>query len=272
VPVSLLGVCAGGLLTLLLQGVLASSGQGERVCTASYMVTPIDARLSTGLVRMLGPAARQRIRSKVWQLGFLPATDLARAFAWQRPEQFVWPQALDRYALGQPLTSREIMSWSQDSARLSARLVDDLLDYFERDPFASPGSLVQQGRPIDLRAITTPSWHMGAQHDHIVPCHNSFPGQRLGGDCTFVQSHSGHIQSLVNPPDHPGAWFRAGKIALDDIPEWLEKHRPQPGSWRHHWTDWLKARSDNLVSAPENLGSCAFAPILPAPGRYVHQS
>jgi polyhydroxyalkanoate synthase len=271
-PVSLLGVCAGGLLTLLLQGVLTSRRQGDRVCAASYMVTPIDARLSTGLVRLLGPAARQRLRLKVWQRGFLPAEDMARAFAWQRPEQFVWPQALDRYALGHTPMPREIMSWSQDSTRLPAHLVDDLLDYFERDPFACPGSLVLQGCSIDLRAITTPSWHLGAQHDHIVPCHNSFPGQRLGGDSTFVQSHSGHIQSLINPPDHPGAWFRAGKVAHDDMPEWLNKYSPQSGSWRHHWTAWLKLHSGKIVAAPKVLGSAAFPPLQPAPGRYVHQS
>lgn len=272
-PVSLLGVCAGGLLGLLLQGTLHSRGQAARICSASYLVTPIDARLNTGLLRMLGPAARQRLRAKVWRHGFLPAADLARAFSWQRPDQFVWPQALDRYAMGQDPVPRNILAWSQDSTRLPARLVDDLLDYFERDPFARPGNLVLHGHPLDLRAINTPSWHLGAQHDHIVPCANSFPALRLGGDKTFVQSHSGHIQSLVNPLDHPDAWFRAGQVADgDDWAGWLNRHGRQAGSWRLHWSAWIKTHSGNLSEAPAALGSDDFPPLQPAPGRYVHQS
>lgn len=272
-PVNLMGVCAGGLLALLMQGVLQSRGQSKRICSASYLVTPIDARMDTGLLRMLGPAARQRLRTRLWHHGFLPASDIARAFSWQRPEEFVWPQALERYALGQDPRPRDVLSWSQDCTRLPARLVEDFLDYFERDPFARPGSLVVQGQAIDLRAVSTPSWHLGARHDHIVPFANSFPMRRIGGNKTFVQSHSGHIQSLVNPLDHPGAWFRAGTVTDNSpIASWLHQHAPLQGSWRSHWSDWTKAHSGPLVPAPAILGDPDFPPLQAAPGRYVHKS
>tara|TARA_R110001599_G_scaffold136296_3_gene314701 strand:- start:4490 stop:6151 length:1662 start_codon:yes stop_codon:yes gene_type:complete len=271
-PVNLMGVCAGGLLALLLQGVLQSRGQGHRISSASYLVTPIDARLDTGLVRMLGPAARQQLRTRLWKHGFLPARELARAFSWQRPEEFVWPQMLERYALGQDPRPRDVLSWSQDCTRLPARLVEDLMDYFERDPFARPGSLVVQGQAVDLSSITTPSWHLGAQHDHIVPCANSFPLRRMGGDKTFVQSHSGHIQSLVNPQQHPGAWFRAGTVADEPMKHWLQQHGPVQGSWRTHWGTWVKKHSGGLGPAPAILGSSDFPPLQAAPGRYVHKS
>jgi len=271
-PVNVLGVCAGGILTLLLQGVLQGRGQAMRIGCASYLVTPIDARMNTGLLRLVGPTARQHLRSKLWRHGFLPSADIARAFSWQRPDEFVWPQALDRYAMGRDPSPRDVLSWSQDCTRLPARLVEDLLDYFERDPLARPGSLVVQGHPIDLRAITTPSWHLGARHDHIVPCANSFPVQRMGGDATFVQSHSGHIQSLVNPSDHAGAWFRAGTVTEQPMGEWLDRHPAQAGSWRTSWSAWLKARSDSPKPAPAHLGNACFPPLQAAPGRYVQQS
>lgn len=272
VPVSLLGVCAGGLLGLLLQGVLNGRDQAERMCAASYLVTPVDARLDTGLLRMLGPAARQRLRTRVWRYGYLPIADLARAFSWQRPAEFVCPQALDRYAMGQDPTPRDILFWSQDCTRLPARLVDDLLDYFERDPFARPGSLVLQECAIDLSTLATPSWHLGAQHDHIVPFANSFPANRVGGEKTYVQSHSGHIQSLVNPSDHPGAWFRAGRVGAGTVHDWLVTNEMQKGSWRTHWSAWLKRYSGSLQTAPSTLGNSTFPPLQPAPGRYVHHS
>lgn len=174
--------------------------------------------------------------------------------------------------MGRDPTPRTILSWSQDCTRLPARLVEDLLDYFERDPFVRPASLVVQGCAIDLSALTTPSWHMGAQHDHIVPFANSFPAGRLGGDSVFVQSHSGHIQSLVNPSDHAGAWFRAGAVGAGALPHWLAENQMQTGSWRHHWATWLKSHSGPLGRAPSQLGNPTFAPQEPAPGRYVHQS
>ena len=270
--VNLLGVCAGGVLALLLQGVLQRRGQAGRICSASYLVTPIDGRLDTGLVRLLGPAARQQLRSKLWRHGYLPAADLARAFSWQRPAEFVWPQALDRYALGRDPQPRNVLAWSQDCTRLPARLVEDLLDFFERDPFARPGSLIVQGQPIDLSAITTPSWHLGARHDHIVPCANSFPARRMGGEVTFVQSHSGHIQSLVNPADHPDAWFRAGPLTHDRLSDWLDHHPVSPGSWRTGWSAWLKPHAGALSAAPSELGNASYPPLEAAPGRYVLQS
>ncbi|MFO7705985.1 MAG: class II poly(R)-hydroxyalkanoic acid synthase [Halopseudomonas sp.] len=268
---SLLGVCAGGILGLLLQGLLQARGESARLCAASYLVTPIDPRLGTPLLRLGGPATQQRLRSQLWQQGYLGARQLAASFAWLRPEQFVWPQALARYALDQPLVKRDVLFWSQDSTRLPAQLVEDLLDLFQRDPLSRCGHLSLLGLPIDLQACTVPSWHLGARRDHIVPWANCFPGGRLGGDAVFVQSHSGHIHSLINPLDHPNARLRSGP-ATADAASWMAGSIEYTGSWWPHWSRWLKARSGELQPAALILGSTDFPALEPAPGRYVHDS
>lgn len=266
---SLLGVCAGGVLGMLLQGLLQARGESARICCASYLVTPIDPRLNSPLLRLNGPATQQRLRARLWQQGYLSARQLAACFAWLRPAQFVWPQTVARYALDQPLAEREILYWSQDSTRLPARLSEDLLDLLQRDPLAQPGHLCLFGQPIDLRACTQPSWHLGALRDHIVPWANCFPGGRLGGEAVFVQSHSGHIQSLVNPPEHPRAVFRTG-LATADISSWEAGSAEYQGSWWPHWSSWVRHLSGEMTAAPVTLGNPDFPPLGPAPGRYVH--
>ncbi|WP_394244479.1 class II poly(R)-hydroxyalkanoic acid synthase [Halopseudomonas laoshanensis] len=266
---SLLGVCAGGLLGLLFQGLLQARGDSTKLCSVSYLVTPIDPHLETPLLRLSGPATQQRLRSRLWQQGYLSARQLAASFAWLRPEQFVWPQALARYALNQPLAKRDILYWSQDSTRLPARLVEDLLDLFQRDPLSRPGHLCLLGHPIDLQSCSQPSWHLGARRDHIVPWNNCFPGGRLGGDAVFVQSHSGHIQSLINPPEYSGAVMRSGQVT-GDVTSWLADSVEQAGSWWPHWSSWLQGHSGAMRPAPEHLGNLDYPPLGAAPGRYVH--
>ena len=268
----LLAVCAGGVLGLLLQGLLQARNQSQRLSASSYLVTPLDARLQTDMLALAGPAARQRLRRRLWRQGCLQANQLGSSFAWLRPEHFVWPMALQRYGLDQPPPAREVLFWSQDNTRLPARLVEDMLDLFERDPLAAPGHIVVQGAAIDLSGIQTPSWHLGAQRDHIVNWQNSYPGSRLGGDKVFVQSHSGHIQSLINPLDHPGARFRIGPALQVDAEAWLTTSTAHEGSWWPHWSGWLKTHAGRLKAAPAELGNTYFPPLDAAPGRYVYQS
>lgn len=269
--VNLLGVCAGGLLTLLLQGLLQARCESARLSAVSYLVTPINPRVRTPVLQLAGPATCQHLMRRVWRQGYLSAQQMGSAFAWLRPAQFVWPQALGRYALNEQAPARQVLFWSQDSTRLPARLLEDLIDLFQRDPLARPGHLTVLGQPIDLQACTLPSWHLGAQRDHIVPWENSLPSGRLGGQAVFVQSHSGHIQSLVNPPDHPGARFRSG-TAQADADRWLEASQEEEGCWWPHWSAWLKNHAGPLQPAPKALGTPRYPPLQAAPGHYVHES
>jgi polyhydroxyalkanoate synthase subunit PhaC len=52
---TLLGVCAGGLITLLLLGWLRARGEQEQIAAASFLVTPIDTRLDSDPLLIASP-------------------------------------------------------------------------------------------------------------------------------------------------------------------------------------------------------------------------
>ncbi|MGK0339413.1 MAG: polyhydroxyalkanoate synthase [Candidatus Azotimanducaceae bacterium] len=61
----------------------------------------------------------------------------------------------------------------------------------------------------------------------------------------------------------------------DHLPEtaddWVTAADEFMGSWREHWTEWLKARSGELVDAKQDVGSVEHPPLDVAPGRYVFE-
>ncbi|WP_178114759.1 PHA/PHB synthase family protein [Pseudomonas saliphila] len=268
---SLLGVCSGGVIGLGLQGWLQGQGIVDRVKAASYFGTPVQARQHSELSLLASPVMRQRLRNLAWRQGCLDHRQLAAGFAWLRPGQLVWPH-FQRYLLAQPGQPDPLTFWSRDSTRLPAQMVHDLLDLLERDALNTPGALVLDGISIELGKLRTPSWHLGAKRDHIVPWHNAYPGNSLGGDKTFTLSHGGHIQSLVNPPDHPSAWYQSATAETAmTIEQWQVAGERHAGSWWPAWCNWLKRHSGDLRSAPAMLGNARHPAQYPAPGRYVHQ-
>jgi len=269
---TLLGVCAGGLIGLLLQGLLQARGQGGRIAASSYLVTPVDAQLHSDPLLIAGPEVRRALRNRVWQQGCLGPRQLAAGFAWLLPRQLVWAPLLKRYTLGEESAPHPVRVWNQDSTRLPAQLVDDLLRLFEEDWFGGSRPLDFDGVRIDLTGIESPSWHLGAATDHIVPWTKSYPGARLGGDRTFVLSSGGHIQGLLNHPGLPRAWYQAAPAATTDPQHWASGAPRQRGSWWPHWSNWVVGHSGPPVSAPASTGNADYPALYPAPGRYVHQS
>ncbi|MFN3582237.1 MAG: PHA/PHB synthase family protein, partial [Pseudomonas sp.] len=267
---TLLGVCAGGLVSLMLQGYYAASGVGLLAAT-SYLVTPIDPRMTTDATLFAGPRARRALRNSIWRQGCLNVSQLAAGFSWLRPEQLIWPHAMQRYLLGQTQDAHPIRFWNQDCTRLPAQLVDDLIALLEHDPLRYMGGQKVNGVPVDLQRVDTPSWHLGALRDHIVPWTNCYPSNRLGGDKTFVLCNSGHIQGVVNPPGHPRAWYQRAGVTDADATRWLETGTRLQGSWWPDWSAWIKSHSGPLRPAPATPGSTKYSPLQAAPGRYVHQ-
>ncbi|QJD60087.1 alpha/beta fold hydrolase [Pseudomonas sp. gcc21] len=268
---NLLGVCTGGVIGLALQGWLDGQNLSSRISAASYLSTPLHGRQHSELSLLASPTLRQRLRNLAWRNGCLDHRHLTAGFAWLRPGQLVWPH-FQRYVLAQSAVPDPLTFWSQDSTRLPAQLVHDLLDVLERDALSAPNTLIIDGISIELDKLRTPSWHLGAERDHIVPWHNAYPGGCLGGDKTFTLSHGGHIQSLVNPPGHASAWYRSATARTDmTIAQWHAASERQPGSWWPEWHAWLRRYSGDLRSAPAVLGNAAYPAQYPAPGRYVHQ-
>jgi polyhydroxyalkanoate synthase len=113
---------------------------------------------------------------------------------------------------------------------------------------------------------------IGGITDHITPWKGCYGTARLFGDkATFVLANAGHLQSLINPPGSPKAFFFTAPASVDDPDEWAKLAKRQEGSWWPYWRQWIQERSGAEVDAPQTLGSKAHPPLGAAPGTYVFE-
>jgi len=269
--VNVLGACAGGITTAVLLGHLAARGD-DRVAAATFPVTVLDTSatspFSVHVTERTIASALARSRSK----GVLRGREMSRAFAWLRPNDLVWNYWVNNYLLGQSPPSFDILFWNNDVTNLPAALHAEFLELLLKNSLCHPGSLSVLGTPIDLTKVGAEAYAIGALTDHITPWQACYRTPRLfGGARTFVESSSGHIQALVNPPGSERSAFFTSDTYEADEAAWLKVARKHQGSWWDHWASWLAARSGGQREARATLGSETYPALGSAPGRYVHQ-
>jgi polyhydroxyalkanoate synthase len=269
---NMVGACLGGDTTALLLAHLAAKGD-DRINCATLMVTVLDTSEESqfGMFATEGTVETAKQVSEV--KGVLEGQEMARVFAWLRPNDLVWNYWVNNYLLGNDPPAFDILYWNDDTTRLPARLYHELLDMSLSNPLAKSGTLEVLGTPIDLTKVDRDTYVVGGTTDHITPWKACYATtQLLGGETEFVLSSSGHIQSLVNPPGNPKTKFYTNEKTPDDPGEWLGSAREHPSSWWPHWIEWLGERSGGLAPAPAQLGSESHPPGAKAPGTYVFES
>ena len=191
-------------------------------------------------------------------------------FAWMRPNDLIWNYWVNNYLMGNPPPAFDVLYWNNDTTRLPARLHADFLDLIGTDPFVKGGRLTLRGVPIDMRRLDLDSYVVAGVTDHITPWQGCYNTAKLYGKrSTFVLANSGHVQSLLNPPGNPKAFFLSGAAQPATPEAWQEQATKHSGSWWPHWLEWIKARSGEMAPAAAGLGADPYPPLDPAPGRYV---
>jgi polyhydroxyalkanoate synthase len=268
---NVLGICAGGITTSLTLAHLAAAGE-RKVNAATLLVTMLD----TSLPSMTGMFATEDVindaieRSR--KKGVLAGSDMARVFAWLRPNDLVWNYWVNNYLMGEAPPAFDILYWNSDSTNLPARLHEGFLDLFLRNPLAKPGAVKILGKPIDLRAVKSDLYLLAGQTDHICNWRACYRATRMfGGEVEFVLNSSGHVQSLVNPPGNLKSHYFANHSLPDNPDHWLQGASDSRGTWWDHWLKWIGSRSADERPAPSALGSAQYPPLGPAPGSYVHE-
>jgi polyhydroxyalkanoate synthase len=269
--ISMMGSCSGGITCAAYVGTLA--GRNERkvrnmvlaVCVLDTATTA-DSAFGTLVTpeTMLAAKGASRLR------GVLDGRDLARMFAWMRPNDLIWNYWVNNYLLGKEPPAFDILFWNADTTRLPARLHSDYLDLYFSNPFVNPKKLSLNGTAIDMRRVNVDSYVVAGVTDHITPWRSVYRTAKImGEDTTFILSNSGHLQSLLNPPGNPKASFVTGPLVQDGPDAFLAGSKKHEGSWWLHWRDWLYERSDDEVPAPAGLGNARYRADVPAPGTYV---
>ena len=269
--INISGACSGGITTATLASLLAAAGD-DRINTLTFMVCVLNPqREDSELGQIVSDASLEVARKYSRRKGILKGDDLARMFAWMRPNDLVWNYVVNNYLMGEDPPPFDVLYWNNDSTNLPAQLHSDYLDLGLNQPFDHPGEYDVAGHKLDLTQVKADAFVVAGLTDHITPWKACYRTTGLLGseNVEFVLSSSGHIQSLLNPPGNPKAkMFRNSDIA-PTAEEWAEGATEEAGSWWPVWGDWLKQRSGALKTAPKACGNESFPPLYNAPGRYV---
>ncbi len=268
--VNLMGACAGGLTIAALQGHLQAKRQLRRIASASYLVSLLDSQIDGPAMLFADEQTLEAAKRRSYQQGVLDGRDMAKVFAWMRPNDLIWNYWVNNYLLGKEPPAFDILYWNNDNTRLPAALHGDLLDFFKHNPLRHPGGLEVFGTPIDLQKVTVDSFSVAGINDHITPWDAVYRStQLLGGERRFVLSNSGHIQSILNPPGNPKANYVENPRLSSDPRAWYYDASHVEGSWWPQWLAWIQQRSGVQRETLTALGNQNYPPMEAAPGTYV---
>jgi polyhydroxyalkanoate synthase subunit PhaC len=267
--VSMMGSCSGGITSA---AYLATRGLADRPKVRNLVLavcmldttTAGDSAFGSLITPETMGAAKQASKLR----GVLDGHDLARMFAWMRPNDLIWNYWVNNYLLGNAPPAFDILYWNADTTRLPARLHADYLDLYFTNPFVNPGRLTLDGRTVDMNTVKgqIDSYVVAGVTDHITPWKAVYKSAGLVGDkTTFVLSNSGHLQSLLNPPTNKKASYMIGPLDAGGPDAFMSSAEKRQGSWWLDWRDWLHQRSGEEIDAPTALGGARHPNIGPAP-------
>ena len=273
--IGLVSACAGGLTALAALGLLAMRRERSVAHHSLLVTSPLSGNGS--VLEQL--AERQTmLDAAAWsaQRGTMDGQDLARIFAWLRPDDLVWNYWVNNYLMGRQPPALDVLHWDNDSTRLPAALHRDFIDMVDRRVFERPGALELAGTRIDFRRLRVPGYYVGGRDDYLMPWRGVYRTARhFGGKAaarsSFVLSTSGHVQSILRPPRLGRVEHYVADRLPDSADDWLATARREDGSWWPNWGAWLASRSGPRRKARADLGSAAYPPLMAAPGDYVLQ-
>ena len=269
--ISMMGSCSGGITSTAYFATLGSAAQKKirNMVLAVCLLDPNTADESA-FGCLMTPETMRAAKEASRLRGMVDGHELARMFAWMRPNDLIWNYWVNNYLLGNQPPAFDILFWNADTTRLPARLHGDYLDLYFTNPFVSAGKVTLNEKIIDMGKVEADCYVVAGVTDHITPwkgVHRT--AQIMGKGTTFVLSNSGHLQSLLNPPTNPKASFVIGPVNPSGPDAFLAAAGKRKGSWWLDWRDWLHARSGEEVAAPTSLGGERHPVLGAAPGTYV---
>ncbi len=264
----IVALCLGGTLALIMLAYLATKGEAGRVNSVALTNTLVDFKDPGDFAVFTDEATIERLERGMNERGVLDSSQMASTFDWMRANDLVWSYVVNNWFMGRQPPAFDILSWNADSTRMPAAMHSQYLrTCYLKNEIVHPGTFVIDHTPIDLHAIGTPLYILGAESDHIAPWRSTYATvQNVGStDIKYTLTNSGHIAGIVNPTGNPKSWYRTKAHAsqTETADAWFASAQKQPGSWWEDWAVWAAAHSGDMV-APYDL-----PPGDNAPGRYV---
>ncbi|MDO9321165.1 MAG: alpha/beta fold hydrolase, partial [Pseudomonas sp.] len=150
---NMLGACSGGMTTASLLGHYAAIGE-QKVHALTLLVSVLDNRLESDISLFADEKSLESAKRRSYQAGVLEGKDLAKVFAWMRPNDLIWNYWVNNYLLGNEPPVFDILHWNNDTTRLPAALHGEFIDMFKNNPLTRAGALEVCGTPVDLKQVT----------------------------------------------------------------------------------------------------------------------
>lgn len=164
---TLVGYCAGGMLSVLYQATATDSPVKNLVC----FTTPVDFS-KMAIFRALADKANFDVDAFVERVGVVPADTVSAGFEALRPASRIAGQVRlwdnlwnDQFVKGYRMMER----WGNETLPLPGGYFRQTTRELLRGNALHAGTLRIGGRLVDLSRITVPMLHVIAQYDHIVP-------------------------------------------------------------------------------------------------------
>jgi polyhydroxyalkanoate synthase len=267
---NLLGFCVGGTISATALATLAARKE-EKVNSFTLMTTLLDFSDNGVLDVFIDERHVQMREQQLSKGGLLKGSELASTFSFLRPNDLVWNYVVNNYLKGEKPVPFDLLYWNSDSTNLPGPFFAWYLrnTYLENN-FVKPNKVKVAGEPLNLSAITVPTYAMGAREDHIVPWTSAYRSvQVLGGPKRFVLGASGHIAGSINPASKNKRSYWVNDQLGNSAEDWFAKATEMPGSWWNDWIQWVAAQGGEQVTPTDKAGSRLHPVIEPAPGSYV---
>ncbi|MBS0318644.1 MAG: alpha/beta fold hydrolase, partial [Proteobacteria bacterium] len=213
--VTLVGYCAGGMLSVIYQSLHPEGPIKNLVC----FTTPVDFS-KMELFRSLADARSFDVDQFVDKVGVVPADFVVAGFDALRPASRIAGQIRlwdnlwnDQFVKG----FRRMERWGNETLPLPGGYFRQTTKELMQKNALYEGTLRIAGRPVDLGKITVPFLHIAAQYDHIVPpaCSAPLLGRVGSRDKQEIILPGGHVSLAAGPNAVKRMW-----PALDS---WLQE-------------------------------------------------
>ena len=265
--VSAIGYCLGGILLACTMAYCDSHGE-KRFASGTYLASSIDFRDPGDIGILVDERMVETVEKHMSRTGYFDGRLLSVGFNLLKENDLFWNYYVINYLKGERPAAFDLMHWNSDNTNVPEETHRFIMrELHLHNKLAQPQQLILNGRNIALRDITTPTYILAADKDHIARWRSCYAATQLqSGDVRFVLAGSGHIAGVINPPAAQKYYYYVNPDTPSQAEEWLDRAFKIEGSWWGDWSTW------QLHIAGEKVPARAIdqaAVIEPAPGRYV---
>ena len=264
--INIWGSCSGGITMSAFLANLAARGE-HKVHSATVAVCLLDMAVAENTTAgiFVTPESIAAAKSASQPAGVVEGRELARMFAWMRPNDLIWNYWVNNYLLGNAPPAFDMLYWNNDTTRLPARLHADFLDLMA--PTLRQSRTDRGPRPAARHGPGGHGQLCGRRPDRS---HHAMAGMLQHRQALRRAQHVRARQQRAYPEPAQPARQSQGIVlgrrrTRRNAEAWLERPTKQSGSWWPHWLEWIRARSGETRPAPARSEARTTRPLAKHP-------